>query len=131
MKLAEVIATVIELSDVVKQEVEARQAEKPLGTFYDPLRACRGPTEAENKLRDFLTSQSVATVYTVVLVMYAGRGDWPITDFLEQYEEMKATFDNVPRAVGQMMEKVPLPDYLREGVRLLVEQGIDVDKLME
>ena len=54
-----------------------------------------------------------------VCIMYAGRGDFSITDFLEQYGEMQDTFDSPVRAAGQTMDKMPLSDYLEAGPRLL------------
>lgn len=130
MKLSEAAARVIELSTIIKHEVEAEDVKHPLGRLYDPFREKLQPTQAENDLRDFLFAQPVAYLYTLVLVMYAGRGDFPIEDFMTQYEEMTDLFDKPERAIGQMLEKVPLPDYLTEGLQGLANQGIDIDTLL-
>jgi hypothetical protein len=128
MKLSEVIEQVI----ILAREANASVRTAPEGVGADDLRSIVKPsTEAERRLKEFILSQSVAVVYTLTLVMYAGRGDFPIENFLEQYEEMRDTFDSPMRAAGQMMEKVPLPEYLEDGLRMLREANIDVDTLMD
>ena len=129
MKLSESVKRVIDLSNAVKQEVEARQQE-PMGRPYDPSRERLGPTEAERSLHDYLLEQPVAVIYTLTLIMYAGRGDFPIENFMEQYGEMHELFDTPAQAVGQMTEKVHIPCYLEDGLRLLANQGTDVDDLL-
>ena len=130
LKLSEAVRTVIDLARVVKGEVEERERQHPLGGMYDPKRKRREPTEAEGRLRDYIRGLPVAVIYTLTLIMYAGRGDFPIDNFLDQYGEMHDTFDSPVRAMGQMLEKVPLPDYLENGLLGLGKAGIDVDRLM-
>jgi hypothetical protein len=130
MNLSDIIARVIELSTIVKHKHDERSAAEPLGREYVPFAVRRGPTEAETELTKFLYAQNVAVIYTLVLIMYAGRGDFPIDDFMTQYEEMGDTFDKPDYAVNQMMEKVPLPDYLQSGLDLLEQAGINVDTLL-
>jgi hypothetical protein len=131
MNLSETIQRVIDLSTVVKHETEKRREEHPLERRYDPLREKRKPSDAEKSLNQFLYAQPVAVLYTMVLVMYAGRGDFEIKDFMRQYEEMRNTFDKPGWAINQMTEKVPLPDYLKAGLEGLAKQKIDVDALLE
>lgn len=128
MKLSDVIRQVIALA----REANASTPPEPEGIAAGDLSSLmRPPTEARKRLKAFILSQPVAVVYTLIMVMYAGRGDFPIENFVEQYQEMRDTFDSPAIATGQMMEKVPLPEYLEEGLRLLHGAGIDVDTLMD
>lgn len=130
MKLSEIIRRVIDLSTIVKHETETRQEDEGHGRLYDPFRVKREPSVAETTVRAFLSSQSAAVIYTITLIMYAGRGDFPIDDFMTQYEEMADNFPKPERAIEQMLEKVPLPDYLTEGLDMLAGQSVDVDTLL-
>ncbi|MFN0196573.1 MAG: hypothetical protein ACKVT0_07495, partial [Planctomycetaceae bacterium] len=87
--------------------------------------------EAEKNLTNFIQRQSVAVINTLALIMYAGRGDFPFADFLEQYQEISDTFDTPESAVVQMTDKNVLDEYLEEGLRLLEVAGIDVDTLLD
>jgi hypothetical protein len=128
MKLSEVIHEVTRLANIVDQE---NQAASPGVVGFQPGESLlRGPSAAEKNLEDYIRQQPVAVIYTLALIMYAGRGDFPITDFLEQYQEMNDTFDSPARAIDQMTEKNVLAEYLEDGLKLLKGAQIDVDELL-
>jgi hypothetical protein len=78
--------------------------------------------------------QPVAVIYLLMLIMYIGRRDFGrkvrINSFWRRYKEVRLRFETAEEAVTQMMEKVPLPGYLEEGLRLLAKNGIEVDELL-
>jgi Protein of unknown function (DUF3775) len=92
---------------------------------------CQPPSEADNKLIEFLRNQRAATVYMLAAVMYLGRGDFD-DDFdpLDRYTQMAETFAKVEYAVQQIAFKVPLPHYLQDGFDILTKAGIEIDEFM-
>lgn len=126
-----VVGTHMKLSEIVEQTIvlaRERRGESAGSESQDGI--VFGRSAADEKLTAFLHNQPVAVIYSLVMIMYSGRGDFPISDFREQYQEMRDTFDRPDYAVNQMREKTPLSDYLEEGLRLLQENGIDVDTLL-
>jgi hypothetical protein len=87
------------------------------------------PPPDEKALRKFMTELPADLIYQLVLVMYIGRGDFGVEDLAGSYGYMKEKFADPKWAAWQMMEKTPLADYLSDGLALLEEHAIDVDKL--
>lgn len=113
MQLSEIITRVIVLARQIQAE------------FERSLRVQR-----ESKLRDFLSHLPAATIYMLTTVMYLGRGDFGTAGLLNSYENMSDTFDKPEFAIDQMLEKVPLPEYLEDGLKRLSEGGVDVNTLL-
>jgi hypothetical protein len=86
--------------------------------------------EIESELHDFLISLPVATIIMLTTIMYLGRGDFGTAGLLNSYEHLSDTLGTSEGAVGAMLEKAPLPDYLAEGIQTLSKNGIDVDTLL-
>jgi hypothetical protein len=61
--------------------------------------------------------------------MYLGRGDYDAeVDFLEQYTAIADCSRQPEMAVQHMLGKLPLAEYLEEGMQRLEQQGIQVDE---
>lgn len=123
MRLSEVIERAIALAQPIR-EASSEQGDEPSESLLKRL-----PQELE--LTTFLNSLPPATIYMLTAIMYLGRGDFGTVDLLGSYEEMSDTFDRPSDAVGQMVEKAPLSEYLNEGLSQLRRAGIDVDDLLE
>jgi hypothetical protein len=128
VRLSEVAGRVIELAKIVQAEIEASRRGC---VFYraDELPRLE-PSPAREELRAFLCGQPVAVIYTLMLIMYAGRGDVEVTRLIDEYHERHYAFGNPIQAVDHMLSKGPLPDYLEEGIRLLARAGTDIDRLL-
>jgi hypothetical protein len=50
-------------------------------------------------------------------------------DMLDHYQDMSDSFDDPQDAIRQMVEKLPLPDYLKEGIEILRKHRKDIDSL--
>ena len=87
-------------------------------------------TAEERRLREFLEAQPPAVVYLLIAIMYLGRGDFEAKDLLDQYGDMSEACGNPKAAARQMVVKLPLPDYLEQGLNKLARAGMDVDKLL-
>lgn len=87
------------------------------------------PPKEERELRNFLRSLPSETIYRLILVMYLGRGDFGTDDLPGSYEALKQTFDNPEWVASQMMEKVPLAEYLSDGLLELERHRIPMDDL--
>ncbi len=87
-------------------------------------------TAEERRLDSFLQSQTPAVVYLLTAVMYLGRGDFEVKDLRDQYEAMSESFGGREWAARQMMEKLPLPDYLEQGLQKLIQSRFDADRLL-
>ncbi|MBY0513875.1 MAG: DUF3775 domain-containing protein [Gemmataceae bacterium] len=73
-------------------------------------------------------THSPPDTYKLGALLYLGREDYRPTEFAVWCGEvMPATFPNPKWAIGQMTEKAPLGDYLRDGLEALARAGVDVD----
>jgi hypothetical protein len=87
------------------------------------------PPKEERELRNLLRSLPSETIYRLTLVMYLGRGDFGTDDLPGNYEALRQTFGKPEGAASQMMEKVPLAEYLSDGLSELERHRIPVDDL--
>ena len=85
------------------------------------------PPPEDGQLRLLLTTLPADVVYKLILTMYLGRGDFGTPELAEEYAEMKRAFPEPRIAASQMSGKVPLGDYLRDGLVRLGKAGIDLD----
>jgi hypothetical protein len=130
MALSQTAQEVITLADAIRHywdtELPKRHPNYPMIT---PGEDSGPPPPEKKRLRDLLGNQPEEVIYSLVLIMYLGRGDFGAEKLAEQYEEVKKRFAKPEWAVAQMMEKAPLGDYLRDGLAELSKAGIDVDSL--
>lgn len=130
MKFSEAAEEVIRLADARRaywdEELPKRYPDYPLirtGESRPP------PPPQDAELRRLLSRPSDEVVYKLILTMYLGRDDFGATFLEEHYADMKATFPEAHIAASQMAGKVPLGDYLRDGMARLKDAGIDLDSL--
>jgi Protein of unknown function (DUF3775) len=83
----------------------------------------------EQELRKFLLGLPDDLVYQMTLLMYLGRGDFGTDNLAESYEDLRGTFTEPGQAASQMIDKAPLADYLLDGLEVLRQHKISVDKL--
>jgi hypothetical protein len=91
---------------------------------YQAWRTAHRPAEAH--LVGYLRGLDAQTVVKLLTMMYVGRGDR--RDLHDFHGELRETFRDTVRAVGQMVEKMPLSGYLADGLAIADEDGIDVEK---
>lgn len=80
------------------------------------------PRPAEQALKKALIDLDHASLLKVEAVMYAGRDG----------EDVMLTYHHLPRdnhtvTAHMVGSKLPLPEYLRDGLRLVKQQGVDLD----
>lgn len=131
------IEEVISLSDVYnKHYTENKLGERSFEESLNDFRKDKISEVAkqsyllEEKIREFLNSLDNEMVFDILTTMYVGRDDTsskkePQKLFDERKEEFKYTFGDKERAIHQM-DKTPLSDYLREGVKFLNEGKIEI-----
>jgi hypothetical protein len=130
MKLSEAAQRVIALARKVRRYYDTELPKwYPDYPVIGPAQEGPPPPKEERELRNFLRSLPAETIYRLLLVMYLGRGDFGTDDLPGRYEALKQTFDMPERAASQMMEKVPLGDYLSDGLLELKRHRIPVDDL--
>ncbi len=130
MKLRTAASKVIALAEAIRDywatELPKRHPRYPL---VAPDEDSGPPPPEEKKLRQFLDRLPEETVYKLALIMYLGRGDFDTSDLTAEYQALRENFDSPSAVIAEMMEKSPLVDYLTEGLAILANQGIDVDKM--
>jgi Protein of unknown function (DUF3775) len=130
MKLSEATERVITLARRVREYYDAE-----LPNWYPdyPIigQAQEGPPppKEERELRNSLRSLPSETIYRLTLLMYLGRGDFGADDLPSSYEALRQTFGESEWAASQMIEKVPLAEYLSDGLLELKRHRIPVDDL--
>ena len=87
------------------------------------------PPEEEEELTRFLLDLPEETLYRLLLVMHLGRGDFGIDDLSGHLAQLRNRFDDPKRAVSQMTDKAPLPEFLCDGLAELRKHRIDIDDL--
>jgi len=87
-------------------------------------------TAEERRLREFLDAQSAPVVYMLTTIMYLGRGDFDVNELPDQYADISETFGGPKWAARRMLQTLPLPDYLEEGLKKLADARLDVDKFL-
>lgn len=128
MKFSEAAEEVIRLADARRAYWDAELPKRH--PDYPIMRAGQRrtpPPPEDGQLRSLLASLPQDVIYKLILTMYLGRGDLG-TNYLERhYADMKQTFPEPQLAASQMNGKVPLGDYVRDGLARLKEAGIDLD----
>jgi hypothetical protein len=130
MKLSEAIQEAIRLSEASRKywerELPNRHPDYPLIRAHeDP-----GPSPPEDaELEALLRKLSEEQIYTLILLMYIGRGDCPADQLAKSYQSMKETFQEPELAISQMTGKLALDEYLQDGLAELSKRSIDVDSL--
>ena len=100
------------------------------GVVCDLSEPFEPPLPERQAFREYCQILSPAQLYMAIMVMYAGRNDFGETfDILDRFEQMSDTFHSPDWAIGQMLEKSPLPDYLADGIRRLNRMGVEIDQL--
>ena len=68
-------------------------------------------------------------LYTLILLMYVGRGDFSADQLLSAYQTMKDTFPSKDLAIAQMTGKGTLAEYLTDALEEIQKRNIDLDSL--
>ena len=130
MKLSAAAKKVIELAQQVRDYYEV---ELPKWHPQYPLVGLdeKDPPAppAEGALKDFLHSLPEEMVYQLAAIMYLGRGDFAADHLADYYPTLKSGFHSAATVVSQMMDKAPLADYLSDGLAVLKQYKINVDRL--
>ena len=89
-----------------------------------------GPPPPEKAaLRTLLYSLPEEMIYGLVTIMCIGRGDFGTEDLNQSLHAVKDTFEEPEYAIAQMMEYVPLAEYLSDGMAKLKKNKINVDRM--
>jgi hypothetical protein len=64
------------------------------------------------------------------MVMYLGRGDFGPEDLLDRYVQMSSTFPSPDWVVQQVLEKVPLAQYLQDAMQELRRRNININNFL-
>lgn len=122
-----VVAEVISLAQAAGKETEAirksvmkkrgKDENFPFFDVDDMWEIYKQDKPHRDALRSYLDSLDVEVLRDLVAVMYVGRGDTKDIDFMRSHV---AKWDK-PGCVMKLMEKSPLPRYLRNGSKLVSE----------
>ena len=125
MGLAATIEQVIELARKRNAAETERKKGRPAAAHVaDCVKI--GLEEEETNLLDFLLSLPPATIYMTTAIMYLGRGDFATSDgLMDQYTYVSNNFPDPKLASSQMFEKMPLPEYLEKGLKIIQNEKID------
>lgn len=128
MRFSEAAAEVIRLAEARRNywdtELPKHYPEYPLIRASDQ----RPPSPPEDvELRRLFSRLEPEVIYKLILTMYLGRDDFAPRNLERHYADMKTTFPEARIAASQMAGKVPLGNYLRDGLERLSRAGIDLD----
>jgi hypothetical protein len=90
----------------------------------------RPESEQSRQLRQFLLGQSTTVIYSLVLLMYVGRGDIEPRHVEKQRQHIRHICRDQAWAVSWLVSKAPLADYLETGLRICRQKNIDLDRWM-
>jgi hypothetical protein len=128
MKFSDAAAEVVRLANARRafweSELPKHHPDYPL---VRPSERRAPPPPEDARLRSLLATLPEEVVYKLILTMYLGRGDFGTTGLDHEYAELKKTFPQARIAASQMGGKVPLGDYLRDGLAKLERAGVDLD----
>jgi hypothetical protein len=130
MKLSEVVRQVIRLGDVSRAYWD-RELPKH-HPHYPMIRAGEdsGPPPPEDaQIEALLKSLPEDQLYTLILLMYVGRGDFSADHLLPAYQAMKETFPTKDLAIAQMTGKRTLAEYLTDALEEIEKRHINLDSL--
>ncbi len=130
MKFTDTVRRVIELGAASREywnrELRKRHPNYPIltpGTSEDDI----PPPPEQTELWAFLRALPPEQVYRLIALMYLGREDFPAAEYEEQVRHMPDAFPVVDWAIGQMVEKAPLADYLADGLSFAEDTGVVID----
>jgi hypothetical protein len=130
MLLSDAAKRVIELATTINAywdaELPKRHPDYPLineGEDSGP------PPPEEAQLRDFLRSLPSEAVYRLYTLMDLGRDYFPATEYVRKYQQLARSTADVDWLRLLLVETVPMPGYLSDGLAKLAAQGIDIDDL--
>ncbi len=130
MTLSNTANEVIRLAERIREywdvELPKRHPNYPI---IDASEDSGPPPPEEAQLRKLLDGLPADTIYELILLMYLGRGDIDTRDLAGDLQQMRDTFPKPAHAISQMVGKVPLGEYLSDGLERLRNDGIDVDDL--
>ena len=130
MKLSKTAAKVITLARQVQNywdtELPKRHPNYPV---ISPEEDSGPPPPQQAKLKELLASLPIEEIHKLIFLMYLGRGDFGTNDLATRYAAVKERFRRPESAISQMAGKVPLADYLADGIAELSKIGVDVDNL--
>ena len=130
MKLSEAVQGIIRLGDASRAYWD-RELPKH-HPHYPMIRAGEdsGPPPPEDaQIQALLKSLPEDQLYTLILLMYVGRGDFSADRLLPAYQTMKETFPSKELAIAQMTGRKTLAEYLTDAMEEIQKRHIDLDAL--
>jgi Protein of unknown function (DUF3775) len=130
MKLSKTAAKVIDIARQIQSywntELPKRHPNYPLISPGEDS----GPAPPQQaKLKELLANLPIEEIHQLIFLMYLGRGDFGTNDLATNYSAVKRRFRRPESAISQMAGKVPLADYLADGLAELRKIGVDLDHL--
>jgi hypothetical protein len=130
MKLSEAVREAIRLGDASRaywdRELPKRHPHYPMiraGEDSGP------PPPEDGQIQALLQSLPEDQLYSLVLLMYVGRGDFSADHLPAAYQTMKEAFPRKELAVAQMVGKGMLAEYLTDALEEIQKHHIDLDNL--
>lgn len=130
MKLSEAVREIIRLGDASRAYWD-RELPKH-HPHYPKIRAGEdsGPPPPEDaQIQALLKSLPEDQLYTLILLMYVGRGDFSVDHLLPAYQTMKEMFPSKDLAIAQMTATRTLAEYLTDAMEEIHKRNIDLDSL--
>jgi hypothetical protein len=89
-----------------------------------------GPPPPEDaQIQALLKSLPEDQLYTLLLLMYVGRGDFRSDDLMAANQTLKETFSSKDLAIAEMTEQSALAEYLTDAMEGIQKRHIDPDSL--
>lgn len=128
MKLSEAVREIIRLGDASRaywdRELPKRHPHYPI--------ICAGedsgpPPPEDAQIQALLESLPEDQLYTLILLMYVGSGDFSADHLFPAYQTMKEMFPSKDLAIAQMMGTLALAEYLTDAMEEIEKRNIDLD----
>jgi Protein of unknown function (DUF3775) len=130
MKLSEAVREIIRLGDASRaywdRELPKHHPHYPMiGAGEDS-----GPPPPEDaQIQALLNSLPEDQLYTLLLLLYVGRGDFSADHLLSAYQTMKETFSSRDLAIAQITGMTALAEYLTDALEEIRKRHINEDSL--
>ena len=90
MNLTHMIDEIIRIGDL--PIAAARSSAEIASPIFD-IASLSESSPTDQKLRSFLDGLSAASIFSLLVIMYLGRGDFGAIDLINRYEQMSDTFE--------------------------------------
>ena len=130
MKLSEAVRETIRLGDVSRAYWD-RELPKhhPNYPKIRPGEDSGPPPPEDAQIHTLLSTLPEDQLYALLVLMYAGRGDFSADHLVAAYQTLKETFPSKDLAIAQMVGKKALAEYLTDAMEEIQKHHIDLDNL--